>query len=631
MMQAIIYCLTFPIIPILCRNLWRTGGEVSNENSGTKKMPARELLLSYGIYLLIIQLLTALVMVLLCDLGTSLWEKLDRSPAFVLKLGAVEFAAALVTALADWVVRSGNIRIRVAWQEYEQMGIVRFIGKYISPCAVYLLAAVMLLFNVSLMFDNVLWGDECFSANTARKEMGGILQVLYFWDNHPPLHYYWTKLFGEILGHTGWVYHLAALTPFFFGLVLACFFLKKRFGDIPTAFLIVITGLASTCIRYNLEIRMYSLAFLGVLCCYYCAYRVVSGGKLAWSGMVFWGLFGAYSHYYAMMAAGILIFVTGVATAVRFRGKTWIKSLCALLAYIIGYAPWFKYLFHGTSNVSGNWWMTEVMGLPESMKTILCGAEFEKIVALLLVVTLLALFLAESSIFTVKAVKADGEPVREFTIHRPLLRTWSDEAYAAAIGILSIIGTLIAAYLLCLVVGPVLTGRYLYPVSAMTVLLLVISLSGALRLTDKLGQTFRISWPKKTATTVLVLILLVMIVIGLRNYKVYRAEVVSEKAVTDQTIEIIGDVPEDVAFVSNNVKHLAWTVLYYYYPHRDIETGTCSGIGAEYDRFWYFTPEEIRKSELQEMKDLGYTVESYGSQQIAAYPFELYYFEKKSK
>jgi hypothetical protein len=87
-------------------------------------------------------------------------------------------------------------------------------------------------------------------------------------------------------------------------------------------------------------------------------------------------------------------------------------------------------------------------------------------------------------------------------------------------------------------------------------------------------------------------------------------------------------VSEDTALVSNNVKHLAWTVLYYYYPDRKIVTGRCSDEGAEYDKFWYFTPEAIGKSELREMSDMGYTVEKYGQQQIATYPFELYYFEK---
>lgn len=613
-MQAYIFCLVFPLLPLLCYRSYQ-------EN---KEMRGRELIIRYGVYALITQVLVTMAMVVLCDPGTSFMAKVDTSPSFTLKFALVELVAAVMVAFAEWMYVAKRLKVRLVGKEYQEMGISKFLGKYIFPYMLYFVAVAVVLLNVSLLFDNVLWGDECFSANTARKSVNGILQVLYFWDNHPPLHYYWTKLFGELFGHTGPVYHLAAVTPFFIEIGMALTFLRKRFGKIPAAFFIIITGIASSCIRYNLEIRMYSLAFLGVICCYYCAYRVVSGGKLAWFMMVFWALVGAYSHYYAMMAAGILIFVTGVATAVRFKGKTWIKSVLALIAYIVGYAPWFKYLFRGTSNVSNNWWMTEIMGLSEGMKMLLCGVEFEKIVLVLLVVFLAAMFLTESSFFEVKK----GEGSAEVLIHRPLLRNWSDETYGAAIGVLSIIGTLIATYLLCLVVGPVLTGRYLYPVSAITVLLLTISCGGARNLVDKLAQKLQKNWLKQAMTCGLLIVLAVMFVIGLKNYKAYRSEVMAEKVVTEQALGIIGEVDEDTALISNNVKHLAWTVLYYYYPKRDIVTGSCDGEGEDYSKFWYFTPEPISKKMEQRMLDRGYSVEKYGAQQIASYPFELYYFEK---
>lgn len=642
-MQALIFCLTFPVIPIVCalytrRTFFEENGQARKDRGeprGLKeKITGKELLIRYALYTLITQLLVSLVMVFLCDPGTSFAAKADASPSFTLKFAAIELAAAGIVALAEWMYVTRRIRFRVMWQEYREMGICRFAGKYIVPYAIYLAAAAVVLLNVSLMFDNVLWGDECFSANTAGKDVDGILQVMYFWDNHPPLYYYWAKLFGEVLGHTGWVYHLASLSAFMIGLVLALVLMRRRFGKIPTTFFIVISGLASSCLRYNVEIRMYSLAFLGVAGCYYCAYRVVSGGKAAWFGMVFWALVGAYSHYYAMMTAGILIFITGVATAVRFRGKTWIKSVAALIAYIAGYSPWFPYLFRGTGNVMNNWWMTDIMGVRECMQMILYGPEFEKIVSVLLVVCSAALFVVRSSFLEVNAkeIRGDGDKDREWhiTLHRPVLGTWTDQTYGAAIGVLTIIGTLIAAYLICLVVGPVLTGRYLYPVSAVTAVLLVISVKGALELLEELGQKLRRRWPTICGKTIFVLALLLLFVIGLGNYKVFRAEVKAEQAVTEQTLSIIGEVPEDTALVSNGVKHLAWTVLYYYYPHREVVTGRCSDEGAEYDRFWYFTPEEINKGEMQEMKDMGYSAECYGTQQIATYPFELYYFEKET-
>lgn len=613
-MQALIFGLTFPVIPLLIRKTYQ------NKQSIHK----REWLIRYAVYALIQLILVSMVMFFLCDEGTSFAAKMDASPTFVIKFILVETAAALGVALAEWMYVTGKFAIRVDWQAYENTIPGKIMTKFLMPAGIYLLAILVVLLNVSLMFDNVLWGDECFSANTAQKTMSEILQVMYFWDNHPPLHYYWTKLFGEILGHTGWVYHLAALTPFFIGIIMALTFLRKRFGNISAAFFILVTGLASSCLQYNVEIRMYSLAFLGVAACYYSAYRVLSGGKLAWFTMVFWALVGAYSHYYALMAVGIMIFITGVATTIRYKGKTWIKAILALVAFIVGYVPWFNYLFTATESVSNNWWETEIMGLGDSLQMVLCGAAYQKIVLVLLVVFLAAVLLTESSFFGIHK----KETCTELIIQKPSLQKWSNEAYGVAVGALTIVGTLIAAYILCLIVGPVLNQRYLYPLSAVTILLLVIGSNGSLALVQRLGKKIKKEWLLRTAKIGVVLVMLAMLVVGLGSYRTIYAQVKAEQTMTEQTLACIGEISKDTALISNNVPHLAWTVLYYYYPDREIVTGTCKNEGMEYDKFWYFSPSVISERHSQKMTDAGYTIESYGQQQIASYPFELYYFER---
>ncbi len=73
--------------------------------------------------------------------------------------------------------------------------------KYIGPVGVLALTVLVICLNFSMMSDRVLWEYEAFSANTAHKSVDGILQVLYYWDNHPPLYYYWLKLFGTLFGY----------------------------------------------------------------------------------------------------------------------------------------------------------------------------------------------------------------------------------------------------------------------------------------------------------------------------------------------------------------------------------------------------------------------------------------------
>lgn len=599
---------------LLIRQLWQKD----------RTADIRELVFRYAVYTLAVNLAAVLAMAVMCEEGTSFQAKMDSSPLFALKFVLVELAAAAAAAGAEWLYCSRRLTIKVHWREYRETGLGKFAEKILLPLGIYLAAAAVALLNIRLMSDNVLWGDECFSANTAQKSADGILQVLYFWDNHPPLYYYWLKMFGDLFGHTGPVYHLASLTPFLAGIVFAVTLLRRRFGNIPAGFFVIITGLASSCLQYNLEIRMYSLAFFAVVCCYYCAYRVLCGKRMAWFGMVFWALVGAYSHYYAMMTAGILIFVTGAAAAVRYRGRTWVKGLIALLAYIAGYIPWMGILFRNTSSVSNNWWMTEILGLGDSLQMIFGGAELEKPMICLLAVLLAALFLKESSFFQISR----GESGTLVQVHSPRIKNWSDETYGAAVGILTIAGTLAAAYVLCLIIGPVLAQRYLYPLSGVTVVLLVICAGRFLDLAKQAGEKRGKLWLIYPAKTVLALALAAFALIGLRNYKVYSAQVMAERTMTEQALETIGEVPEDTALISNNVRHLSWTVLYYYYPDRKIVTGRCSDEGLDYDRFWYFTPEQMDSSEVKKMMEKGYDAGYYGTQQIATYPFALYYFEK---
>ena len=59
-----------------------------------------------------------------------------------------------------------------------------FIEKYF----IYLFAAAVVAVNFTLIFDNVVWGDEAFSGNVIRgTNIAGLLQRIYYWDNHPPL------------------------------------------------------------------------------------------------------------------------------------------------------------------------------------------------------------------------------------------------------------------------------------------------------------------------------------------------------------------------------------------------------------------------------------------------------------
>lgn len=478
--------------------------------------------------------------------------------------------------------------------------------KWIAPTLVYLFAIGAVLLNVRLMFDGVLWGDEAFSVNTAEKSVREILQVMKYWDCHPPLYYFWLRLFIKLFGNTGVVYHLASMVPYTIGIVFGLTLFRKRFGNIPAAFWIAITSFASSCLMYNQEVRMYALAFVCVAFCYYCGYRILSGSKSAWVLMVVWALLAAYSHYYALVTVGVMMVITYVAAQIIFGGKTWIKGAVSLVAFGLGYAPWLPYLFGSTATVSSNWWQTEILGLKEILPMVMGGEEMYPIVLTSLVLLVVLLLILN-------------------TFH---VKKWSDEMCGAILGVLTVIGTICAAYVLCMIVGPILAKRYMYPLSAVTFMALAIGFKELLSRVSNMMQEKNIPWLTTATKSVLMVVLVVLLVIGADNYKTFKAECDLERTKTEAVLELIGKPEEGTMMVSHGVKHLSWTVLYHYYPGYEVIEGAYDSAEVTSDAFWYFNPTPISDDEMKYVNSLGLTATSYGEHQISKYPFVLYYFER---
>lgn len=608
-----------PILPILLIL-------VAKNYNKDRKMSKGEMILRYVVYLAMIIFASAIILGLMKDDNRSVFEKVNQSAQFAIKFVCLEVALTIGIMAAEWLLLGKQIANKIQWEKIRGAKPVILFNKYVGPFLVYVLAAVVILLNVSLMFDSVVWGDEAFSANTAKKSMFGIMQVLYYWDNHPPLHYYWTKLFGEIFGHTVPVYHLAALVPFIGGIILAVTLFRKRFGNIPAAFFVMVSGLGAACLEYNLEIRMYSLAFCGVLAAYYCSYRVISTGKKSsWISMVLWALVAAYSHYYALVAVGIMLFCTGVAVWIKQRGKSWLKGLAAIVAFLVAYSPWLFFLFTAMKNVSNNWWMTDILGFDLSLNMVMGSDGISTFLLPLLVLLLAVLLFAESSLF--RFAEKDGE--KSVRVQRPSVKEWSDETYSALVGAFTIIGTMTFAYLLCYLMRPMLAERYLYPLSAVSIATLVVASSRVIALLKKLGEEVSMSWIEAAGKAVLVMFLGVFLVIGIGNYRNCSSLIWEQEAKTVETLAEIGEPEEDVQFISNNVKHLAWTVLYHYYPNNEIIAGDYNS--TEGDKFWYFNYVQLNEDNIAELEQKGYSVTYHGYKQLSQYPFDLYYIERTAE
>lgn len=534
----------------------------------------------------------------------------------------------LIYLLVYWLWKSNNeggkkaYTVKPGWAGFASWRPALFCKKYIAPVLLYLLAFLVIGLNARLMFDQVVWGDEAFSINTAKCSVYGIMQIMYYLDNHPPLYYFWLKLWGDLFGFSIPVCHLASLVPFGMGILLALSCFRKKFGAVPSAFFIVLSGLGTFCLEYNQEIRMYALAFFSLTACFYCAYLVIATEKrAAWIGMVLWGLAGAYSHYYALVSGGLLVFFTGAAVWLKYRGKSWIKGVCAVMAFLVGYTPWLFFLYTAIRNVSSNWWVTEILKGKDALNMILTGGANAKTVAVLLGFLCLSVLTADSGM--IRRAKS-GES--KLSLYPPDIQRWNDKTYIVVTGLCTIIGTIAFGYFLCFVMTPVLVARYLYPVSAVTLCVLVAAAGRLLEIGKELEENESVRHLQGIGKAFLVCFCVLLFVRGIGNYRSYAGVVKEEQRGTQATMKMIGVPDKDIRMVTNGVQHLGWTVLKYYYPDNEIVNGDYNMSGS--NRFWYFNPAALSPETIQALESGGLYVTDYGAQRIGKYPFYLYYMER---
>ncbi len=611
-MQAFVFGLATPLLPLFLRKLYKKEETLS----------ARELFFRYVVYTFLMTVFTAFVMVFLCDEGTSFLGKVDASPGFALKYLLIQLFGAAALAGLEWAYETRRLAVTVDRESFEKNVLFRICRKVLS-LGIYLLAALTAVLNATLLFDNVLWGDEAYSANLMRNNLKDMMQIITLEEPHPPLYYLWLKMWVELLGKNGAVYHAASFFLFLIGAVLAVTLLRKRYGKIPASFFLVVTGMSAMGLTYNVEIRMYAMACLGVTFCYYCAGRVLKQNRfLSWAGMVFWALVAAYSHYFALLAAVVTMTAACLFAVWRFGKKTWISTAAAAAAFLAGYAPWLQFMCRAVNRVRGNWWLEESSPLSTVAPMIFGGNNMMKLLLPLVLLMLVCFLLADSAVFEGK--RENGKFLLK--IRSPRASVWPAETCILLTGFLTVFLTVAVGYLAAFVYRPILAPRYVYPLMGVVAVMLVVGGSHFLDLLGEKQKAWNKNWITAAGKGVLLLLLAALFVTGYQDYRSVSAEMKLQSARTQDTLASIGEPVENMVLVNNGVKHIGWTVLNYYYPEAEIINNQYVNVSA--DDFWYFTPEPLTKKEISQQIQNGYAYGDYGEHQIATYTFTLYHFFK---
>ncbi len=413
----------------------------------------------------------------------------------------------------------------------------------VSIIALVIYACVLFGMQLVRIGDVAFWSDEAFSIKLSRLDVPGMISATAS-DVHPPLYYLWLKLLVCIFGEHFFVYNLSALIPFGISLVFTLTFIRRTFGNLASALFMTCISLMPYAFAYNMEARMYTLAALFLLVCFYLVFRLIvrpSWGN--WMLLALASVGAAYSHYYAMLAAAMLYLGLLVLMISRRRGITrWLAS--AALAVLL-YVPWLSVLLTTFSRTASDWWSQSIPSVKDCLVPLLGNMW---VIAVAIFVVMVLDFLKVSGLVRIEALgssHASSNSVRRLRlgrIERPLdsILIW------ALIGMLGVFGTMLVGIGVSYIIRPLFLVRFMFP--AMYIFWLVFSVAVS-RL-----------WAPKAATAILMALLILN---GVSNYIV---QLDGEKALAGETSRILESVSPEQGdgFISNNV-HLS-SMIGAYYP-----------------------------------------------------------------
>jgi len=501
---------------------------------------------------------------------------------------------------------------------------------FADKIGVWLLGLIAIIFNISLAFDNVVWGDEAYSQMAIiNTNLHGVYERVYYWDSHPPLYYYYLKFLADIFGYHTPVYHIASIIPFAIGIIFACTLVRKHLGVIPAIFFILISGFSESCVEYNLEIRMYSLVFMFVLlsACY--AYLIVKNGfKVSYFVlMTLFGELAAYTHYYGLALCGLIIFFAGLFAFVSAKvQKNGVKNavlawVISTLLYIAFYIPWLFVLYHQTQAELNDSWMTEPAPFSQVLSFVLGGARLKPILLPFIVIMTIIMVCDETGFIKLKKGTENGEVILKFS--KPSAKNWSAEFKGLLLMYASTIGLLGFGYGVSYAFHPILAFRYTYVLIPIALFILMICIG---RLWQY-AQNSSSQLASRVCTIVLALMMLVVMLFSLLDFKYFRSVTKTQDFQTQRVLDIVGTPNEDAILVSNGVKHLAWSVLPYYYTN-EVTMSNPDTLTVEPSEFWAFIGYEYDSDVLDAMANKGYQMDSYMDMWLGKYAINLYHFYK---
>lgn len=211
--------------------------------------------------------------------------------------------------------------------------------------------------SLSIFHENI-WFDEAYSVAIVKHSFSEIWTIGGN-DVHPILYYWLLKIIGICTGYSILAYRIFSCIPIIILGVLGYTHIRKDFGTkVGMLFTFLVFFLPVTAVYVN-QIRMYSWAILSVTILSIYGYRIYKGDSSNKNIIIFGlsSLFSIYTHYYGLMAAGIInLLLLGFLIKAKRKNEI-IKILVSGVIQAICYIPWMINFVTQLSNVSKGFWI----------------------------------------------------------------------------------------------------------------------------------------------------------------------------------------------------------------------------------------------------------------------------------
>lgn len=235
--------------------------------------------------------------------------------------------------------------------------------KYIICGSFFLISIWGTIIIISKAFGDDIWYDEVFSVFFAKGSFHDIVRLTSK-DVHPPLYYFYLKLFSDtaklIFPSASYIVlcKIASIMPLLAIEAISILYITKKYGIICSSVFNMLITIMPALPSYYVEIRMYSFAMLIIFVAFLFGGRIVENRKnVSFIVFAILGIMAAYTQYFACVAIiGLYVFL-GV-TLIKKKDKRSIVRLiiCALLSVVL-YIPWIPRFLSQVSEVSGSYWI----------------------------------------------------------------------------------------------------------------------------------------------------------------------------------------------------------------------------------------------------------------------------------